>query len=709
MGFLDNSGLTTLWSKITDKISSMLSAQAGKMIPYGYCQTAKATVGKTVTVSPAVTELTTGLNILVRFQYENTASNPTLSVNGLTAKAIKRYGSTAPSTSAASSWNAGAVCSLTYNGSYWMLNDWNNTTYSSMTEAEITAGTGTTARVITPARLKTAIETWSTGGTEVDPVFTASPAYGITSTDITNWNGKFNGIVYAYVRSNQTELSENWLSTNSAGTNVITPDTSTIYILISGSPNYIAGEALVWDGTSYQRLTRQHTVDWQESDYTSPSYIANKPTLLEVLYEGTTSITPTQVSSHIGDPMRITYVIDVDNYIWFTSFTEVSPLGLITSSAIAPINGTLSIAYLIGNLANDTWSFSYGAIPTKTSDLTNDSGFLTSYTETDPTVPSWAKASTKPSYDADEISFDNTQQVSYISNSDVNGALTDLDSAIDRLEHDVSDISSAYFPKSGGTITGDTTLEGTGKVLNLKSAVATNSPILRFQRGELNDNYNDWQIQDRSGFLYFDERGNGSTAWTNRVCFNTSGNVQATSFNNYTLAGACAKAVDTSISAGSTSTNLPTSQAVASFVEGKGYLEPFKVTLSYNGQTGEYSVDKTYAQIDSAITAGKYVYIYDATYSVSTTYQGTTIVAPLSCASPQDYWHEFRTIVEGANNTIEVRYSLADDGVYVDTTEVAQAYRTLPLVSSSDNGKVLRVVNGAWSAVSLPSASGVSF
>ena len=34
---------------------------------------------------------------------------------------------------------------------------------------------------------------------------------------------------------------------------------------------------------------------------------------------------------------------------------------------------------------------------------------------------------------------------------------------------------------------------------------------------------------------------------------------------------------------------------------------------------------------------------------------------------------------------------------------------TLPSVTSSDNGKVLRVVSGAWSAVSLPSASGVNF
>ena len=33
----------------------------------------------------------------------------------------------------------------------------------------------------------------------------------------------------------------------------------------------------------------------------------------------------------------------------------------------------------------------------------------------------------------------------------------------------------------------------------------------------------------------------------------------------------------------------------------------------------------------------------------------------------------------------------------------------LPTVSSADNGKVLRVVSGAWAAVDLPSASGVSF
>lgn len=42
-------------------------------------------------------------------------------------------------------------------------------------------------------------------------------------------------------------------------------------------------------------------------------------------------------------------------------------------------------------------------VPTKTSDLTNDAGFITGYTETDPTVPSWAKQANKPSYTASEV------------------------------------------------------------------------------------------------------------------------------------------------------------------------------------------------------------------------------------------------------------------------------------------------------------------
>ena len=44
-----------------------------------------------------------------------------------------------------------------------------------------------------------------------------------------------------------------------------------------------------------------------------------------------------------------------------------------------------------------------GDVILRTSDLANDSGYITTYIETDPTVPSWAKQPTKPSYTATEV------------------------------------------------------------------------------------------------------------------------------------------------------------------------------------------------------------------------------------------------------------------------------------------------------------------
>jgi len=142
MAYLDSNGVQYLWSKIKSYVS-------GKTAPlYGTCATAQGTVAKTTTIS-GVTELVTGMTIHVRFTNANTVANPTLNVNSLGAVAIKRYGTTAPSTSAASSWNAGSVVGLTYDGTYWVMNDWINTTYSALSQADATAGTATTARTIT--------------------------------------------------------------------------------------------------------------------------------------------------------------------------------------------------------------------------------------------------------------------------------------------------------------------------------------------------------------------------------------------------------------------------------------------------------------------------------------------------------------------------------------------------------------------------------
>lgn len=60
-------------------------------------------------------------------------------------------------------------------------------------------------------------------------------------------------------------------------------------------------------------------------------------------------------------------------------------------------------------------------IPTKVSELENDSGYITTYVETDPTVPSWAKQSTKPTYSYSEVGAEpaNSNIQSHISDSNI--------------------------------------------------------------------------------------------------------------------------------------------------------------------------------------------------------------------------------------------------------------------------------------------------
>lgn len=67
---------------------------------------------------------------------------------------------------------------------------------------------------------------------------------------------------------------------------------------------------------------------------------------------------------------------------------------------------------------------------------------------------------------------------------------------------------------------------------------------------------------------------------------------------NYTLADACAKSVDTSISAASTSANLPTSAAVAAFVEGKGYLTSHYSAVLYTASSATGQAQVTAATSD---------------------------------------------------------------------------------------------------------------
>ena len=84
--------LQAILNKIQPLVNTGSTAPLG--FGYGVCETAGATAAKTVSITNTV--LTPGGIIAVNFQNAFTASSPTLSVNGLAAKAIKLYGNAMP-------------------------------------------------------------------------------------------------------------------------------------------------------------------------------------------------------------------------------------------------------------------------------------------------------------------------------------------------------------------------------------------------------------------------------------------------------------------------------------------------------------------------------------------------------------------------------------------------------------------------------------
>ena len=133
--FLSLDGLEYYHGKLEDKINNDLSSRAMTIngIYYGECSTAASTAAKTVTLTNGTGfELKKGVIIVIKFTNNNSASTtPTLNINNTGAKPIRRYATTAASTSQTTSgWRAGAVQLFAYDGSGWVRTFWENTTYS---------------------------------------------------------------------------------------------------------------------------------------------------------------------------------------------------------------------------------------------------------------------------------------------------------------------------------------------------------------------------------------------------------------------------------------------------------------------------------------------------------------------------------------------------------------------------------------------------
>ena len=96
---------------------------------YGVCKTAAGTAAKTVTIDGFKLEV--GAMVIVKFDNANSATSPTLNVSGTGAKPMYRYGTTALGTGTTTTgWYADSVQLLVYDGTGWIRDYWNNSTYS---------------------------------------------------------------------------------------------------------------------------------------------------------------------------------------------------------------------------------------------------------------------------------------------------------------------------------------------------------------------------------------------------------------------------------------------------------------------------------------------------------------------------------------------------------------------------------------------------
>lgn len=146
-------------------------------------------------------------------------------VDGLVAGVLHYKGTKATVAALPSSGNTtGDVWHVTADGSEWA---WDGSTWQELGTAVDLSGYALSSSLPTKVSDLTNDSGFITSYTETDPIFSASVAAGITSSDITNWNGKTSNV------GTITGVSVNGTSVATSGVANIT---SVPYSIISGKP-----------------------------------------------------------------------------------------------------------------------------------------------------------------------------------------------------------------------------------------------------------------------------------------------------------------------------------------------------------------------------------------------------------------------------------------------------------------------------------------
>ena len=242
-----------------------------------------------------------------------------------------------------------------------------------------------------------------TSYTETDPVFSASPAGSITTQSVINWNNAYGwgnhaaqGYLTSYIETDPvftasaaagvtTQLFSNWNTAYTWGdhsqagylTSLSASSVDDLSdVAISGAAN---GELLQYDGTNWVNITPTYLTSYTETD-TLASITARGATtntacvFLDVTVSGNLNVLGTTTTNNVA-------TLNVTNNEIVLNENQASG-GL--NAVIRNERGSDPDVDIRWDETTDKWKFTndgttYYDIPTAVSDLTNDSGYLTSY------------------------------------------------------------------------------------------------------------------------------------------------------------------------------------------------------------------------------------------------------------------------------------------------------------------------------------------
>ena len=241
--YLDKVGVLTLWDQMKAFIVGKKyaggtadggTANKAASIPFGTVDSTSTATAFTATVD-GITELRNGVSLYLKNTVVSSAAASTapkcwtLNINNLGAKPV--YVTTAAATYSTTHFTKNYKMLFTYdeslnsgNGGWYIGQLFNtNTTYSDMTQAEITAGTGTTGRKITPKMLRdnfytedevddllgskansNDLATVATSGSYNDLDDTPTIPAAVTETTVSNWGFTKNTGTVTGVKMNGT-------------------------------------------------------------------------------------------------------------------------------------------------------------------------------------------------------------------------------------------------------------------------------------------------------------------------------------------------------------------------------------------------------------------------------------------------------------------------------------------------------------------------